>query len=146
MSKDKTKVATPEDDLLNAVAPIAPPIIEADEPVKLSKERTVIEKPDKLKKSKREKISFSLQEIEQKLFLLFAGIAKVSGRINTFTEADFDSEARGILRLAEKFEAIYDALKFLDPVLIIIGLVTKFTTMKKVPSKVKPAADGTQAA
>jgi hypothetical protein len=146
VAKDKVKDTTPEDDLLNAVAPIAPPIIKADEPDKPSKERTVIEKPDKLKKAKREKISFSLQEVEQKLFLLFAGIAKVSGRINTFTEADFDSEARGILRLAEKFEAIYDALKFLDPVLIIIGLVTKFTAMKKVPVKVKTVVNGTETA
>lgn len=140
MPREKTKIA-PEDDLLNAVAPIAPPIIEADD-TKAGKERTVIEKPERGRAKKHEKISFSLQEVEQKLFLLFAGIAKVTGRISTFSEGDFDSEARGILRLAEKFESIYDALKFLDPVLIIIGLVTKFTSMKKVPAKVKPAVDG----
>ena len=143
MPRDKARTIAPEDDLLNAVAPIAPPIIEADEPVKAGKERTVIEKPERGRAKKHEKISFSLQEVEQKLYLLFAGIAKVTGRISTFGEADFDSEARGILRLAEKFEAIYDALKFLDPVLIIIGLVTKFTAMKKVPSKEKPAVNGT---
>ncbi len=110
-------------------------------------ESTTVEKQPVVEKRKytrrstaRQKVAFSLGEVEQKLYLIFSAVAKLTKREMTYTEQDFDSEAKGIMRLSDKFDGVYDVVMALDPLMIIVGLIIKFTGLKKAPKAEKSNA------
>ena len=107
----------------------------------LEPEETILEGGDASPKSeskvkpkgKTPSKKFSVLEIREKIDLLFSGIAAVFGREYVYSENDFDSEAAGIVRLAEKYNMVFYALSLIDPVLVALGLFKKFNRLKSKP-------------
>ena len=90
------------------------------------------EKPPEKKETK--KVSgkkFGVGEVQEKIYLIFSAVARVTKRKNTLTEKDFSAEAAGVVRLAEKFPIVFHALSLFDPVMVVLGLWQKFSSMDK---------------
>lgn len=78
---------------------------------------------------------FTVSEIREKIDLLFSGVAALAGREYTYQDGDFDAEAHGVVRMAEKYPVIYYALTLIDPVLVGLGLFKKFSRLGKKPKE-----------
>ena len=106
-------------------------------------EKTTIDAPDEkpkkkpAAKKKNSKIAFTPKEVELKLDIIFKLVARISGREYEYQAKDFDQEAAGLVRLAEKYDLVNTILVMFDPVVVISGLVTKFIALKKTPGTMK---------
>lgn len=106
-------------------------------------EKTTIDTPDEkpkkkpAAKKKNNKIAFTPKEIELKLDIIFKLVARITGREYEYQAKDFDQEAAGLVRLAEKYDLVNTILVMFDPVVVISGLVTKFIALKKTPGNMK---------
>ncbi len=89
------------------------------------------------KKKKSSKIAFTPKEVEIKLDIIFSFIARITGREYKYQSKDYDQEAAGLVRLADKYELVNSMLVIFDPLVVITGLVTKFLNMKKNPGTMK---------
>lgn len=91
------------------------------------------EEPKEKKKSRRTRRStaFSPDELEEKLDLIFKAAAKFTHREYVYKPRDFKQEASALQRMTDKFPIVGDAIKLLDPILLLLGLVTKFLGMKR---------------
>jgi hypothetical protein len=87
-------------------------------------------------KGKAKAANVNQQEARQKINLLFGALARLTGRDYTYQDDDFNSEAAGLSRLAQKFPIVGYAITLMDPLFIIAGLVQKFF---KLPVKQKKA-------
>lgn len=94
-------------------------------------------KPGSKKTTKADK--FSPDEVNEKFHILCSGLAKVFGAEYTFKPKDYDQEAKALVRMADKFPVVNHVLTFFDPVLLVLGLYGKITTILKSKPKTKPA-------
>jgi hypothetical protein len=96
-------------------------------------QETEIAEPKKKRKSPntKKKDSFTGDEVTEKVFLIFNGLSKLTGRENTYKQKDFEQEGRALVRMADKFDIISHVITIFDPVVFILGLFTKFTGLMK---------------
>ena len=92
--------------------------------------------PEPKKQSAGKKIKFTVSEVKEKIFLVFAGACRITRRECEYTENDFDQEAAALIRLAEKFPVVATVLTFFDPVVLVMGIIEKFSR-----ARVKPAPE-----
>ncbi len=69
-----------------------------------------------------------MQEKFAKLFSSIAFLLKIEDK---YTEKDFQSEAKELLRLINKNTILGNIVSFLDPLFLIVGLLAKFAEMAK---------------
>jgi hypothetical protein len=86
--------------------------------------------------AKPKKVSMTIGEMQEKLHILFSGLARVLKWEYPYTPEDYQQEARALSRLADKFPVLGQFMMMFDPILIILGLYVKFMAMK--PKAVKP--------
>lgn len=85
------------------------------------------------KKSKTEK--FTSQEIAEKLHILFEGMAKILRYEYEYGPEDFEQESRALVRLTDKVPIVGQIIMFFDPILIVLGLVSKWGALRKKVEK-----------
>ncbi len=81
------------------------------------------------KKSKVEK--FTAQEIAEKLHILFGGMAKILRYEYEYGPEDFEQESRALVRLTDKVPIVGQIIMLFDPILIVLGLVSKWGALRK---------------
>lgn len=114
-------------------------------------DQTVLDPPEKdppkkksTSKKKVSKIAFTPKEVETKLDIIFKFVARISGREYNYQPKDYDQEAAGLVRLADKYEIVNTLLVIFDPLVVITGLITKFMTLKKNPGTMKDDKKATE--
>jgi hypothetical protein len=103
-------------------------------------DETTIIPPDEKKtrakpkaKAKSKAPAITPKEVGDKLHIIMQLVAKVSGRNYEYTTKDWDQEAAGLVRLSEKYEVVAMVVNLFDPLMVLAGLITKFTSMDKIP-------------
>lgn len=100
------------------------------------KGKTEIKKDNRGRKKKSSGTpAFSDKEMQEKLNIIFALIAKLFGKKYEYKAADFAQEAAALSRLAAKFDYVAKGMIAFDPLVIIAGLVSKFVNMANDPNK-----------
>lgn len=99
------------------------------------------EKPEKQKKpeSKKKKIDFSVEEIQEKLMLLFNFVSFSLKVEKEYKPADFLEESKDIVRLAKKYPTLENILTMLDPLFLILNLTKKAVEITKIWRKKEAA-------
>lgn len=104
------------------------------------KKESMIEEPVKEKKEKKvktKKESFSIEEIQEKLAVVFNAITFFFKIEKEYKPSDFLEEAKDIVRLSQKYTIIYTILIMLDPLFLILSLGKKIMEMLKIVRKQK---------
>lgn len=103
-------------------------------------DETVITPPDEKKspaksrsRAKSKAPAITPKEVGEKLHLIMQLGAKLSGRKYAYNPKDWDQEAAGLVRLADKYEIVATVVNLFDPMMILAGIITKFTNMEKIP-------------
>lgn len=109
--------------------------------------QTVINGPDpiedKPKKKKPPKVGVKADEARQKIFMLFEGLARFTGKDCSYSEGDFTAEGAGLARLADKFNMVGYVITLLDPLFIALSLAQKYFRLsrkKEAKEQANPAA------
>lgn len=104
---------------------------------------TVIQnsEPTPKKKTASRSKGLTIDEVKSKLDLIFRPLAGFAGKEYHYSADDYQQEAAGIVRLAQKFEFIESIIGLFDPVVVVAGLVMKFIDMKDRPEKAKAKAE-----
>jgi hypothetical protein len=97
--------------------------------------------PEKDKRSHKKAPPVNQAEARQKINLVFGAIARLLGREYTYQDADFDSEAAGLVRLGNKFSIVNYVITLMDPVFMAAGLIQKFF---KLPARKQKQAQEQQ--
>jgi len=86
------------------------------------------------------RIEFTEGEIASTFHTLIGGASKLLGYDYKYTENDFSQESKGIVRLSVKFPVLAKILVLVDPLLVLLGLVSKLAEIRKTkPAPVKTA-------
>jgi len=86
------------------------------------------EKPASTKKN-----GYTIEEVQAKLDILIGAIARVTGAAYEYNESDYRQEAAALVRLATKFEIVSQAIALFDPILLVLGLAAKITSVFRRP-------------
>ncbi len=102
------------------------------EETSLDAEETIIKKKEK----KSKKVSFNEVELQEKFVKVFNATAYFLKVEAKYTEKDFETEAKELVRLTAKTPFLASLLAILDPIFLVIGLLTKIIDIaKKVKSR-----------
>ncbi|MBT9145235.1 MAG: hypothetical protein DDT42_01105 [candidate division WS2 bacterium] len=94
-------------------------------------EETKIEDETVVKKKKGKKISINEDEMQEKFVKTFSSIAFLLKIDANYTEKDFETESKELVRLINKNQVLANIITILDPIFLIIGLMTKVIEMAK---------------
>jgi len=72
---------------------------------------------------------FTAEELQEKFARSFNAVAFFLKLDKTYSESDFTEEAKDLIRLAEKYPVIGDVLTWLDPLFLLLGLLSKINEM-----------------
>jgi hypothetical protein len=83
------------------------------------------------------------KDIQQKIFLLYNLVTPFLGKEKQYVEEDFDTEAKSIYSVCEKWPIVARVISMFDPIFIILLLLNKFSRQKnKVAPEPGAVSDG----
>ena len=94
----------------------------------------VIEETE-VKKKKPKKVSFSVEEIQEKLTVLFNAISTLLKLDREYAPKDFIEESKDIIRLSQKYPFIGYILTMLDPLFLVLNMGRKILEIVKLKRK-----------
>ena len=87
------------------------------------------------KKKYKKKVEFAVEEIQEKLSLLFNAMAAILKIDKEYKPNNFVEESKDIVRLSQKYPFISSVLSILDPLSLILNLSKKFLEILKLKQK-----------
>jgi len=82
-------------------------------------------------RKKKQKADFSYEEIQEKFARTFNAVTLFLKVDVEYKSEDFEEEAKDIVRMSEKYQIIGIIITFLDPLFLVLGLLSKVKNIVK---------------